>query len=39
VQGSFPYIAPAQDGRNSRHVDPGEPGCSTLAGSANCPIN
>jgi Domain of unknown function (DUF4331) len=39
VQGSFPYVAPAQDGRNSRHIDPGEPGCATLAGSANCPVN
>jgi hypothetical protein len=39
VQGSFPYVAPAQDGRNSRHIDPGEPGCATVAGTANCPIN
>jgi hypothetical protein len=39
VQGSFPYVAPAQDGRNSRHIDPGEPGCATLGGGANCPVN
>ena len=39
VQSSFPYVAPAQDGRNSRHIDPGEPGCATLAGSANCPVD
>lgn len=24
---TFPYLAPAFSGRNSRHVDPGEPGC------------
>jgi hypothetical protein len=39
VQGMFPYIAPAQDGRNSRHIDPGEPGCATIGGTTNCPIN
>ena len=39
VQAAFPYVAPAQDGRNSRHIDPGGPGCATLAGGANCPIN
>jgi hypothetical protein len=39
VQAAFPYVAPAQDGRNSRHIDPGEPGCATLAGGANCPID
>ena len=26
--GTFPYMPPSQDGRNSRHVDPGEPGCA-----------
>lgn len=31
----FPFIAPANDGRNSRHVDPGEPGC---AGGV-CPVD
>jgi len=30
---TFPYINPAQDGRNSRHVDPGEPGCT-----GTCPV-
>ena len=32
---AFPYLAPAQSGRNSRHVDPGEPGCAT----GKCPID
>ena len=27
VRGSFPYLQPANSGRQSRHVDPGEPGC------------
>lgn len=27
-QTTFPYVPPAHDGRNSRHVDPGEPGCA-----------
>jgi len=31
---SFPYLASAPDGRNSRHVDPGEPGCT-----GTCPVN
>jgi hypothetical protein len=31
----FPYVAPAQDGRNSRHIDPGEPGCD----GGDCPID
>jgi hypothetical protein len=39
VRATFPYVAPAQDGRNSRHIDPGEPGCANLAGNARCPIN
>ncbi len=34
---SFPYMAPAHSGRNSRHVDPGELGCATDDGS--CPID
>ena len=25
---TFPYIPPAHDGRNSRHVDPSETGCA-----------
>jgi hypothetical protein len=32
---TFPYIAPAQSGRNSRHVDPGESGCA----AGPCPVN
>jgi hypothetical protein len=39
VQGLFPYVAPAQDGRNSRHIDPGEPGCATTKGPSKCPID
>jgi Domain of unknown function (DUF4331) len=27
-QATFPFVPPAHDGRNSRHVDPGEPGCT-----------
>jgi hypothetical protein len=34
-QETFPYVGFAQSGRNSRHVDPGEPGCN----GGNCPIN
>lgn len=37
---TFPYVGLAQDGRNSRHVDPGEPGCAAPTGSfpaADCP--
>jgi Domain of unknown function (DUF4331) len=33
-RGTFPFVNPAQDGRNSRHVDPGEPGCT-----GTCPVN
>jgi hypothetical protein len=35
VRGTFPYIAPAHDGRNSRHIDPGEPGCD----GGDCPVD
>jgi len=31
-QETFPYVAWAHDGRDRRHVDPGEPGCTP-----NCP--
>jgi hypothetical protein len=27
-QSTFPFVPPAHDGRNSRHVDPNEPGCA-----------
>jgi Domain of unknown function (DUF4331) len=27
-QATFPFLSPAHDGRNSRHVDPNEPGCA-----------
>ncbi len=32
---TFPYVGLAHDGRNSRHVDPGEPGCD----GGDCPID
>ncbi|HME10817.1 MAG TPA: DUF4331 domain-containing protein [Bryobacteraceae bacterium] len=37
-QETFPYVAFAQSGRNRRHIDPGEAGCTMNAGAA-CPIN
>ncbi len=37
-QETFPYVAFAQSGRNRRHIDPGEPGCTMNAG-APCPSN
>jgi hypothetical protein len=37
-QETFPYVAFAQSGRNSRHIDPGEAGCTMNAG-APCPID
>jgi Domain of unknown function (DUF4331) len=33
-QDVFPYVGLAQSGRDSRHSDPGEPGCGSL-----CPVN
>jgi len=33
-QETFPYVGWAQSGRNARHVDPGEPGCT-----GTCPVN
>jgi hypothetical protein len=33
----FPYVAFSQNGRNRRHIDPGEPGCTGGKGPA-CPI-
>jgi hypothetical protein len=35
---SFPYLAHAPSGRDRRHIDPGEPGCTGGSGSA-CPAN
>lgn len=32
---SFPYLGLAHSGRDSRHVDPGEPGCA----DGNCPVD
>jgi hypothetical protein len=37
-QETFPYVAFAQSGRDRRHIDPGEAGCTAGAGPA-CPIN
>jgi Domain of unknown function (DUF4331) len=37
-QETFPYVPWAQSGRNRRHIDPGEAGCTENAGAA-CPIN
>ncbi len=41
-QETFPYVAFANSGRNSRHVDPTEPGCAQPPSPflpANCPTN
>jgi hypothetical protein len=38
TQETFPYVAWAYSGRDSRHVDPGEPGCGN-SGASDCPIN
>jgi len=37
-QETFPYVAFAQSGRDRRHADPGEAGCTMNSGAA-CPIN
>ncbi len=37
-QETFPYVAFAQSGRQRRHIDPGEPGCTAGTGPA-CPVN
>jgi hypothetical protein len=34
---SFPYLADSPSGRDRRHIDPGEPGCTAGAG-APCPL-
>lgn len=36
--GAFPYVGYAPSGRDRRHIDPGEPGC-TAGGGAPCPVN
>jgi len=35
IREQFPYLAPAQSGRQSRHRDPGEPGCQ----GGSCPTD
>jgi hypothetical protein len=37
-QETFPYVAWSQSGRERRHIDPGEAGCTMGAGAA-CPTN
>jgi len=37
-QETFPYVGFAQSGRDRRHTDPGEAGC-TMNGGSPCPIN
>lgn len=37
-QETFPYVGFAQSGRDRRHTDPGEAGC-TMNGGPPCPIN
>jgi hypothetical protein len=34
---AFPYLADAPSGRNRRHIDPGEPGCTAGAGAPCLP--
>ncbi len=34
----FPYLGDAPSGRDRRHIDPGEPGCTGGSGPA-CPVN
>jgi hypothetical protein len=38
LSGTFPFLAPAYDGRDSVHEGPGQPGCATLTGGL-CPSN
>jgi hypothetical protein len=37
LRSTFPYLADAPSGRDRRHLDPGEPGCTAGAG-APCPL-
>jgi hypothetical protein len=38
-QETFPYVGFAHSGRNRRHIDPGDAGCGTNAGTpAPCPV-
>ncbi len=34
ARATFPFVNPASDGRNSRHIDPGEAGCT-----GTCPVD
>ncbi|MBM3725959.1 MAG: DUF4331 domain-containing protein [Acidobacteria bacterium] len=35
--GAFPFLAPSPSGRDRRHIDPGEPGCTGGVGAACLP--
>ncbi len=37
-RGTFPFVNPSHDGRNSRHVDPNEAGCGP-GGALTCPVD
>jgi hypothetical protein len=37
-RGTFPFVNPSHDGRNSRHVDPDESGCGP-GDAATCPVD
>jgi len=37
-RGTFPFVNPSHDGRNSRHVDPNETGCGA-GDAAICPVD
>lgn len=36
---TFPYLSDAPSGRDRRHIDPGEPGCTMGAGAACAPLS
>jgi hypothetical protein len=38
LTGTFPFLAPAYDGRDSAHAGPGQPGCANQPGGI-CPVN
>lgn len=35
---TFPFVAPAYNGRNSAHSGPGQPGCPSFFPTGNCPV-
>ena len=38
LTGTFPFLAPAYDGRDSVHAGPGQAGCTNQPGGI-CPVN